>query len=228
MPVELAYRIQLVNVERRVAAGDAVVGQKIGLTSKPMQQLLGVGEPDFGHLFKSMSFRSGDVVDYPLIQPKVEAELAFILKDDLAGPGVSVDDVLRATDYVIPAIEVIDSRVADWKIKLADTVADNASAGCFVLGDVSTDPRTVNLGTVGGVMRVNGEVVQTGAGAAVLGHPARAVAWLANKLGELGTPLRKGSVVLSGAISAAVPIQPGDCVSVSFGRLGAVEMRLKG
>jgi 2-keto-4-pentenoate hydratase len=175
-----------------------------------------------------MRFRSGDVVDYPLIQPKVEAELAFVLKDDLAGPGLSVDDIVRATDYVVPAIEIIDSRIADWKIQLADTVADNASSGCFVLGDVGTDPRTVNLGTIGGVMFVNGQVAETGAGAAVLGHPARAVAWLANKLGELGTTLRRGSVVLSGAISAAVAIAPGDRVRVSFGRLGAVEARLTG
>ena len=225
--VETAYEIQMYNVRRRVERGDRVAGHKVGLTSKPMQQMLGVPEPDFGHLFASMYFQSGDVVDYPLIQPKVEAELAFILKAHLAGPNITFLDVLEATEFVVPALEIIDSRIADWKIKLVDTVADNASSGCFVLGDTYTAPTNVHLGTVGGVFKKNGSVVQTGAGGAVLGHPALSVAWLANKLGSLGTVLRKGSVVLSGAISAAVAVEPGDCVSVSFGKLGRVEVTMK-
>ncbi|WP_062305645.1 2-keto-4-pentenoate hydratase [Alicyclobacillus sendaiensis] len=223
LSVQEAYRIQLVNVKRRVAAGDRVVGHKIGLTSKPMQMQLGVDQPDFGHLFQSMWFESGTAVHFPLIQPKVEPEIAFILAEDLVGPGVDLHRVLAATRAVVPAIEVIDSRIADWRIRLVDTVADNASAGCFVLGHLPTDPSGVDLETVGGVLKLNGDVVQTGAGAAVMGHPAKAVAWLANTLTELGTPLRAGHVVLSGAVSAAVPIQPGDRVQLSFGPLGGVE-----
>lgn len=226
LSVEDAYQIQRVNIERRVGGGDSIVGYKVGLTSKPMQRQLGVGEPDFGHLLQSMAFRHGEVVAYPLIQPKVEAEIAFVLREALAGPGLTEADVLRATEYVVPAIEVIDSRIADWKIQLADTVADNASSGCFVVGDGGVDPRTLNLATLGGVLYVNGEVAETGAGAAVLGHPARSVAWLANKLGELGTTLHRGAVVLSGAISAAVPVRTGDRVEVSFGRLGRVSVRM--
>ncbi|MCL6632549.1 MAG: fumarylacetoacetate hydrolase family protein [Alicyclobacillus herbarius] len=220
---EQAYRIQIRNIQRKRTYGDAVVGYKVGLTSRPMQEMLGVHQPDFGHLLHSMYYENGDVVDFPLYQPKVEPELAFVLKADLDGQNLTVQDVLAATDYVVPAIEVIDSRIADWKIQLADTIADNASSGCFVLGDTATPVTGVNLATVGGILRVDGEVVQTGAGAAVLGHPAQSVAWLANTLAALGTTMRAGDVVLSGAISAAVPVRPGQRVSVSFGRLGTVE-----
>lgn len=224
LSVETAYGIQMYNVERAMANGDKVVGHKVGLTSKPMQRMLGVPEPDFGHLFASMHFASGAVVDYPLLQPKVEPELAFFLSADLEGPHVTVLDVLRATEFVVPAIEIIDSRVADWKIKLPDTVADNASSGCFALGNQCLRADSVNLTTIGGIMRKNGVIVQTGAGAAVLGHPANSVAWLANKLSSLATTLRKGDIVLSGAISAAVSVEPGDHVSVAFGSLGAVDV----
>ncbi|GLV12548.1 2-keto-4-pentenoate hydratase [Alicyclobacillus hesperidum] len=226
MSMEVAYQIQLLNAHKKQQAGDRVVGHKIGLTSKPMQRMLGVNEPDFGHLFASMRYRSRDIVDFPLIQPKVEPELAFILAEDLPGPDVDADAVLRATRSVVPALEVIDSRIADWKIRLADTIADNASAGCFVLGDEPTPVRDANLTTCGAVLKVNGEVVETGAGAAVMGHPAIAVAWLANKLSSLGTTLRAGDVVLSGAVSAAVPVRSGDHVALSFGRLGRVEFTL--
>ncbi|WAH38062.1 2-keto-4-pentenoate hydratase [Alicyclobacillus dauci] len=227
MSMETAYGIQMLNVEKKLGNGDRVVGHKIGLTSKPMQTMLGVGEPDFGHLFTSMHYQSGDVIDYPLIQPKVEPELAFILKEDLAGPNIGIQDVLRATRFVLPAIEVIDSRVADWKIKLADTIADNASSGCFVLSDTVTAIEHANITTAGAVMKINGEVAETGAGAAVIGNPALAVAWLANKLSSLGTTLRAGDIILSGAVSKAVPVQPGDHVSLSFGRLGRVDLTMK-
>lgn len=227
MSLETAYGIQRVNVEKKVAQGDRIVGHKIGLTSKPMQIMLGVNEPDFGHLLASMQYQSGDIIDYPLIQPKAEPELAFILGEDLLGPNIGLLDVLRATRYILPAIEVIDSRIADWRIKLADTIADNASSGCFVLSDSVNSVENTNIMTVGGIMRINGRVVQTGAGAAVIGNPAIAVAWLANKLTSLGTPLKAGDIILSGAISAAVPIKPGDQVSLSFGRLGRVEMTLR-
>lgn len=227
LPIEAAYEVQMHNVRRKLAEGDRIVGHKIGLTSKAMQTLLGVHEPDYGHLFASMQYQSGDVVDYPLIQPKVEPEIAFVLKRDLEGDRIGVQDVLQATDYVLPAIEIVDSRIKDWKIGLADTVADNASSGCFVLGDLPTAIQNVNLGTIGGIMRKNGQIAESGAGAAVLGHPALAVAWLANKVGAYGTTLKKGDIVLSGAICAAIPVAPGDRVSVSFGRLGTVEISMK-
>ncbi|MDQ0190282.1 2-keto-4-pentenoate hydratase [Alicyclobacillus cycloheptanicus] len=227
LTVEDAYQIQLYNVARKTREGDRVVGYKVGLTSQPMQQMLGVPEPDFGHLFASMHYQSGDVVEHPLIQPKVEPEIAFLLKEDLSGGRISVQDVIQAIAYVLPALEIIDSRVTDWNIRLVDTVADNASAGCFALGDMPTDIHNVDLGTVGGTLRVNGQVVETGAGAAVLGHPAASVAWLANKLNALGTTLQKGSVILSGSVSSAVPVKPGDRVSLSFGRLGRVAVTLR-
>lgn len=223
LTVDQAYAIQLGVVKQKLAWGESVAGHKIGLTSKPMQQMLGVGEPDYGHLFRSMWFRSGDRITHPLIQPRVEPEIAFVLKSALRGPGVSVHDVLAATDYVVPALEVIDSRIANWKIKLADTVADNASSGCFVLGGQINRPTAVDLAAAGMVMRLDGEVVQTGAGAAVLGHPALGVAWLANKLAEFGTTLEPGHVILSGSVSAAVTVKPGSYVWVSFGGLGTVE-----
>jgi len=227
MSAETAYAIQMLNVEKKLAQGDRIVGHKIGLTSKPMQAMLRVNEPDFGHLFASMSYQSGDIVDYPLLQPKVEPELAFILGENLVGPHIGLQDVLRATRYILPAIEVIDSRVADWRIKLADTIADNASSGCFVLSDSVNSVENTNITTVGAVMRINGQIVETGAGAAVIGNPALAVAWLANKLTSLGTILKAGDIILSGAVSRAVAVKPGDFVSLSFGRLGRVELTLK-
>ncbi|MFB5189776.1 2-keto-4-pentenoate hydratase [Alicyclobacillus fastidiosus] len=228
LSVELAYGIQLANVKRRLEKGDRVVGHKIGLTSRPMQAMLGVNEPDFGHLFESMHYQSGDVVDYPLIQPKVEPELAFILREDLVGPNVGVQDVLRATRFVLPAIEVIDSRIADWNIKLVDTVADNASSGCFVLSHTAHSIENADILLSGAILKVNGQIVQTGAGAAVVGNPALAVAWLANKLSSLGTTLKTGDIILSGAVSAAVPVASGDHVSLTFGRLGRVDLTIKG
>lgn len=223
-----AYHIQLGVVEEKLKRGEVVVGHKIGLTSKPMQRMLGVGEPDYGHLFRSMWYQSGEVVDRPLLQPRVEPEIAFVLKRDLAGPGVTLHSVLQATDYVVPALEVIDSRIADWRIKLVDTVADNASAGCFVLGARISAVDAADLATVGMVMAKNGAVVETGAGAAVLGHPALGVAWLANKLAEFGTVLRAGQVILSGSVSAAVRVAANDHIWVSFGRLGTVEATFPG
>ncbi|CAB3393573.1 2-keto-4-pentenoate hydratase [Kyrpidia spormannii] len=221
--VQEAYRVQLEVVRRKLALGETVVGHKIGLTSRPMQEMFGVGEPDYGHLFRSMAYESGSEIDYPLLQPRVEAEIAFILKRDLEGPGLGIHDVLQATDYVVPAIEVVDSRIENWRIKLPDTVADNASSGCFVLGGRPTRVEDVDLELVGMVLSEDGEVVQTGAGAAVLGHPAFAVAWLANKLAEFGTPLKAGHVVLSGAVSAAVAAKAGSRYVVNFGKLGRVE-----
>lgn len=225
MTVADAYAIQMEGIRRRVAAGARPVGKKIGLTSKAMQDLLKVGEPDFGHLLDDMVLAPGQPAPMQqLLQPKAEGEIAFLLGKDLVGPGITVAAVLAATEAVMPAIEIVDSRVKDWKIKIQDTVADNASSGFLALGAQMTSPRNLDLRLLGMVLSKNGEQVSTGAGAAVLGHPAAAVAWLANKLAELGTPLRAGEIVLSGAITAAPPAAAGDRFEVSFERLGSVSV----
>ena len=221
-----AYGIQQRMVARRLEAGERVVGKKIGVTSKPIQDFLGVYEPDFGQLTSAMSRTQAQGVDLAaLIQPKAEAELAFVLERDLVGPGVTVMDVIRATAYVTPCFEIVDSRIRDWKIKIQDTVADNASCGMFVLGDRAVDPRKIDLSTCGMVLEKNGEIIATGAGAAALGSPVNAVAWLANTLGRLGIGLKAGEVVLSGALAAMFPAKAGDNFRVSIGGLGSCSVR---
>lgn len=220
-----AYRIQLHMVERRVLAGETIIGKKIGATSKPVQERLGVHQPDFGQLTSGMIYREGQPIDLSgLIQPMAEAELAFVLKDDLIGPGITAMDVIRATDYVVPCFEVVDSRIADWNIKIQDTVADNASCGVFVLGETKGDPRKFDLTLAGMVLEKNGEVCATGAGAAVQGGPANAVAWLANTLGALGIPFKAGEVILSGSQSALIPVADGDEFVCTVGGLGTCRM----
>jgi 2-keto-4-pentenoate hydratase len=224
--VEDAYAIQTRMIERRVAGGARVIGRKIGLTSRPMQQLLGVDEPDFGALLDDMFVEDGDEIEYGmLLQPRVEAEPAFVMARDLAGPGVTTARALTAVAGVLPAIEVVDSRVADWRIKLVDTVADNASSGLVVVGGTMRPVAELDLRLIGVVFSRGGEVIDTGAGAAALGNPARCVAWLANKLGSLGTGLRAGDVVLPGSVHKMVPVQPGDVFRAEFSRLGAVTAR---
>jgi 2-oxopent-4-enoate hydratase len=224
--VEDAYAIQSRVIERRVTAGARAVGRKIGLTSAPMQQLLGVDEPDFGVLLDDMFVEDGDEIDLStLLQPRVEAELAFVMDRDLAGPGVTTARALTAIAGVLPAIEVVDSRVVDWRIRLVDTVADNASSGLLVVGGRLGKVTDLDLRLIGVVVSRNGEVIDTGAGAAALGNPARCVAWLANKLGSLGAGLRAGDVVLPGAVHRMVPVAPGDVFRAEFSRLGAVTAR---
>ena len=211
---------------RRERDSRKVVGKKIGLTSIAMQKLIGVNEPDYGHLFDSMLVREGEPVPCSrLLLPKVEGEVAFVLKRRLKGPGVTIADVLRATEGVMASIEIVDSRVRDWKIKLEDSVADNASSARFVVGSRLVDPAGIDLRLVGMVLEKNGEVVNTGAGAAVLGHPAASVAWLANKIGEFGIALEEGEIILSGALTAAVDARAGDSFLISFGGLGTVGVR---
>jgi 2-oxopent-4-enoate hydratase len=220
-----AYAIQRRNVARHVAAGARVVGRKIGLTSAPMQRMLGVDEPDFGVLLDTMRVADGDAVAVDeLVQPKAEAEIAFVMARGLDGPGVDALAAAQAVAGVVPAIEIIDSRVADWRIKLPDTVADNASSGRFVLGAQLTPLAGVDLRLAGVVLTVGGVVAETGAGAAALGDPLRCVAWLANKLGEFGEGLRAGDVVLSGALHAAVAVEPGQTVRAEFAGLGSVSV----
>jgi len=226
LTVEDAYAIQTRVIDRRVAAGARVIGRKIGLTSAPMQQMLGVDEPDFGVLLDDMVVEDGDPIPLDsLLQPRVEAELAFVMDRDLTGPGVTTATALTAIAGVLPAIEVVDSRVADWRIKLVDTVADNASSGLLVVGGRMRPVTDLDLRLVGVVVSRNGELLDTGAGAAALGNPARCVAWLANKLGSLGSGLRAGDVVLPGAVHRMVPVRPGDAFRAEFSRLGAVTAR---
>jgi 2-keto-4-pentenoate hydratase len=224
--VEEAYRIQLRVMERKKASGQVVVGKKIGLTSLAMQAMLGVKEPDYGHILNGMVVLEGEKIpSAELIQPRIEGELAFVLKEDLRGPGVTLTDVIRSSDGVIPSLEIIDSRIVDWKIKLPDTVADNASSARIVLGGKITPILGFDLRTVGMVLEKNGEVVATAAGAAVLGNPPQAVAWLANKLAVYGIPLRKGEMILSGSLTAAIPVGPGDSIRADFGPLGDVKTK---
>jgi 2-oxopent-4-enoate/cis-2-oxohex-4-enoate hydratase len=224
--IEDAYQIQLGFIERRIEKGARIVGKKIGLTSQAVMNMLNVHQPDFGYLLDTMVYNEGEAIPMEtLIQPKAEGEIAFVLKHDLMGPGISNADVLRATECVMPCFEIVDSRVRDWKIKIQDTVADNASCGVFVLGDRVVSPREVDLTTCGMVLEKNGELAVTGAGAAALGHPLNAVAWLANTLGPLGLALEPGEVVLSGALAAMVPVKAGDNLRMSIGGIGSCSVR---
>jgi 2-oxopent-4-enoate/cis-2-oxohex-4-enoate hydratase len=224
--IEDAYRIQQRLNARRVAAGEIIIGKKIGVTSKAVMNMLGVYQPDFGMLTDAMVYNEGQAVSANmLIQPKAEGEIAFILKRDLIGPGVSSSDVIAATEGVMACFEIVDSRIRDWKIKIQDTVADNASCGVFVLGDRMVSPLDVDLNTCGMVLEKNGEIVATGAGAAALGAPANAVAWLANTLGALGIPLKAGEVILSGSLAIMVPVKAGDSLRVTIGGIGGCSVR---
>lgn len=224
--VEDAYAIQTINIDRRVAGGERIIGRKVGLTSAPMQKLLGVDEPDFGVLTDQMFVEDGDLISLNrLVQPRVEAELAFLMETDLAGPGVTTAGALRAIAGALPAVEIVDSRVADWKIKLVDTVSDNASSGLLVVGGRMRKVEDLDLRLLGVVVSRHGEVIDTGAGAAALGNPARCVAWLANKLGSLGSGLKAGDIVLPGAVHKMVAVEPGDVFRADFAHLGGVTVR---
>lgn len=221
-----AYRIQLALIELKKVAGAKVVGKKIGLTSRAMQTMLNVDQPDYGHILDGMLVEDGAAFPVTeLIQPKIEPEIAFILDQDLKGPGVTAIQVMAATRFVVPALEIIDSRIEGWKIKLCDTIADNASSARVVLGETPKRVEQVDLRLIGMVLEKNGAVIQTGAGAAVLGHPANAVAWLANAVGKFGVTLKAGEVIMPGALTAASDVAQGDVVRASFDGLGAVSVR---
>jgi len=222
---EEAYQIQLQNIERKLKEGRKIVGKKIGLTSLAIQKLLGVNEPDYGHLLDSMVVENGGTVSVnQVLQPRVEGEIAFILKKDLYGSNITMLDVLQATKYIVPALEIVGSRIKDWKIKLPDTIADNASSGLYVLGGKPTKVEDVNVEQIGMVLSKNGRIINTGVGAAALGHPATCVAWLANKLSQFDIPLRAGEVILSGALSAMVVAEPGDSFTAKFAHIGQVHV----
>lgn len=228
LTVEDAYQIQLEVMRKKRSEGRQVIGKKVGLTSLAMQKMLGVDEPDYGHLLDDMRVSDGEKVSIKdMLSPKIESEIGFILSRDLTGPNVTYLDVLMATKYVVPTLEIIDSRIADWKIKLIDTVADNGSSAKVVVGNKLSAIDGLDLRSLGMVLYNNDELVATGSGAAALGHPAEAVAWLANKLHAYGITLKVGELILPGALSGAMSVKPGDRVSAQFGPLGSVSVTLE-
>jgi 2-oxopent-4-enoate/cis-2-oxohex-4-enoate hydratase len=221
--IEDAYHISQRMVNRRVELdGERIVGKKIGVTSKPVQEMLNVFQPDFGFLTDAMEYP--DAAEIPiegnLIQPKAEGEIAFRLKKDLVGPGVTEADVLDATETIIPCFEIVDSRIDDWKIKIEDTVADNASCGVYVLGANEVDPRDYDLPNLKMTIWKNGEYNAEGLGSAVQGNPLTAVAWLANTLGEFGIPFKAGEVILSGSLAPLIPVAAGDEMRLEIEGIG--------
>jgi 2-keto-4-pentenoate hydratase len=221
------YAVQQELTSLLLADGDRIVGYKVGLTSKPMQQMIGVDQPDYGPVLASTVYADGDSISLgSFIQPRIEAEIAFVLGSPLAGPGVSVLDARRAIAGMTAAVEIVDSRFADWRIKLADTVADLASNGAVAVSSRlvpldGLDPRLIGM-----VLTRRGELIDTGAGAAALGDPVKVVAWLANTLGEMGVKLEAGHLIMTGALHAAVPMQAGDVFRADFDHLGPLTVRV--
>ena len=220
-----AYEIQLINIRRRLAEGATVVGHKVGLSSEAMQQMMGVDEPDYGHLLADMEVFEDAAVDAGrFLYPRVEVEVGFILADDLPGAGCTEDDVLAATAAFAPSIELIDTRITDWKIKLCDTIADNASSAGFILGAARVSPKDIDVTAIDAVLTRNGEVVAEGRSDAVLGNPVTAVAWLARKVDSFGVRLRAGDIVLPGSCTRAIDVRPGDSFVADFAGLGSVRL----
>lgn len=222
---EAAYAVQRAGIAKRVAAGATIVGRKVGLTSAAVQAQIGVDQPDFGVLLDDMGFPDGaSVSTHGLLQAKVEAEVAFVLGADLADGDLDDAQVRAAVARVVPAIEIVDSRIAGWDITFADTVADNGSSALYVLGDASKTLHEVEPVEVEMSMTRNGEVVSTGNGAACLGDPLNALAWLARTAREFGEPLRAGQVILSGALGPMVPVAAGDTFEAQISGLGSVSV----
>ena len=220
-----AYQIQLINIRQRVAEGACVVGHKVGLSSEAMQQMMGVDEPDYGHLLDEMQvFEDKPVPAGRYLFPRVEVEVAFLLAHDLPGANCTEDDVLAATAAFAPSIELIDTRIKDWKISLCDTIADNASSAGFVLGEQRVSPKDIDITGIDAVLSRNGEVVAEGRSDAVLGNPVTAVAWLARKVDSFGVRLHAGDVVLPGSCTRAIDARPGDEFVADFAGLGSVRL----
>ena len=220
-----AYEIQLINIRQRVAEGARVVGHKVGLSSKVMQQMMGVDEPDYGHLLDDMQvFEDTPVRAGKYLFPRVEVEVGFILAADLPGAECTEDDVLAATEALVPSIELIDTRIKDWQIKLCDTIADNASSAGFVLGAARVSPADIDVKAIDARLTRNGELIAEGRSDAVLGNPVTAVAWLSRKVESFGVRLKKGDIVLPGSCTFAVDANPGDEFVADFAGLGAVRL----
>lgn len=226
LTIDDAYAISLDALARRQADGERVIGKKIGVTSKAVQDMLGVHQPDFGFLTDRMWIEGDiDIAATGLIQPRAEAEIAFILKSDLNGPGVTAEDVLAATESIAPCFEIVDSRIQDWKIGIVDTVADNASCGVFVVGEARVDPRGLDLPGLHVTVTKNGEPLSEGYGSAVQGSPLQAVAWLANTLGAYGVTLNAGDVILSGSLVPLAPAVAGDVFEMELHGIGRCAAR---
>jgi 2-keto-4-pentenoate hydratase len=223
LDMEGAYRVQQLVTGRGLAAGRRIVGHKIGLTSLAVQKQLGVDQPDFGSLFADMSYGDAETIPFgTFLQPKVEAEIAMVMGRDLPHVDTCFAEVMTAVEYALPAIEIVDSRIAAWNIRIADTVADNASSGAFVLGSSPRQLKDIDLCRCGMVLERFGECVSFGAGKACLGNPINAVVWLARKLASLGTPLKAGDVVLSGALGPMIAVTAGDIFEAHITGLGSV------
>jgi 2-keto-4-pentenoate hydratase len=226
---EAGYRVQKINTARWLAEGRRIVGRKIGLTSPAVQKQLGVDQPDFGVLFADMQYQNGEPIPWRrLQQPRAEAEIALVLDKDLTAEAPTHADIIAASAYAAPAIEIVGSRIANWDITIADTIADNASSGAFIVGVPATCPGSLDLSTCIMEMTRDGRVVSSGAGAACLGHPLNAAAWLARKQVELGTPLRAGDVILTGALGPMIAAAPGDLFEATISGLGKVCARFGG
>jgi len=220
-----AYEIQLLNIRRRLDAGATVYGHKVGLSSKAMQEMMGVNEPDYGHLLSDMVYTEEQPIPtQSFLIPRVEVEVGFVLGDDLPGEGCTVEDVLRCTDFIAPAIELIDSRIADWKIGLMDTISDNASSCGVILGKERVRPADLDVAKIDATLTINGNKVAEGTSGAVLGDPTIAVAWLAQKVASFGVRLKKGHVVLPGSCTRAYDVKPCDDVVATFAGLGSVSI----
>ncbi len=226
--VASAYAVQRSVVARWLRAGDRVVGRKIGLTSVAVQKQLGVDQPDFGALLASMEASAGEIIANTFIQPRVEAEVAFILSRDLTGELITPSDLQRAIAWATPAIEIVDSRIRDWKIGIMDTIADNASSARYVLGTARRRVEDLDLRLCGMVLEKNGEACSLGVGAACLGHPLRAALWLARTMVSHDAPLREGDIVLSGALGPMVGVAGGDRIVASIQGLGSVSVGFEG
>ena len=220
-----AYEIQLINIRRRVGEGARVIGHKVGLSSEAMQKMMNVEEPDYGHLLDDMEvFEDRPVVSANYLFPRVEVEVGFVLAEDLPGAGCTEDDVLAATAAFAPAIELIDTRITNWQIKLCDTIADNASSAGWVLGKARVSPKDIDICNIDAVLTNNGEVVAEGRSDAVLGNPVTAVAWLARKVEAFGVRLKAGDIVLPGSCTRAIDAPAGSHFVADFSDLGSVEL----
>jgi 2-keto-4-pentenoate hydratase len=223
--VDAAYAAQEINIKKRIAAGETIVGKKIGLTSFAVQEQLGVDQPDYGILFNTMEVKNGVLPYSELMQPKAEAEIAFVMAEDLEGD-INISDLIDAIEYATVSIEIVGSRVAEWNIRITDTIADNASASHFILGESKVSLDDIDLAGCTMTMTRNGDLASEGNGAACMDNPLNAALWLAQKMSEQGSPIQKGDILLSGALGPMVPIEQGDEFEASIEGLGSITLKI--